>query len=161
MGISMYAIAAITRAVEWRTRLLRKVSHRTASNRTEVDVLGFGEDDFGELCLDLFPLISVKLEPEVSAILRDTFPELDGRELADLYGIMLVSRSSREGWLHKSASSRSLKLHSTLIVFDEIRDRLSRLIQSCNPPSASSAAASTLRIQRALWARKCRAYKRG
>ena len=88
MGISMYAIAAITRAVEWRTRLLRKVSHRTTSDRTEVDVLGFGEDDFGELCLDLFPLISVKLEPEVSAILRDTFPELDGRELADLYGIM-------------------------------------------------------------------------
>ena len=68
------------------------MSHSTTRSKSDVGVLGFGDDNFGELGLDLLSLIRVKLEPEVSTVLRDAFPELDGRELADLHSRTLASR---------------------------------------------------------------------
>ena len=70
----------------------------TLCAQADLRLLRLGEDNVGELALDLLPGVRVHLRPEVSARLRDAFPELDGRELTDLghtHSVSIIARSSR------------------------------------------------------------------
>lgn len=63
-----------------------------------MDELRFRENKLGQLLLDLLTLLAGKLEPEVSTVLRNAFPELDGRKLTDLHSSQLdLPGASRGG----------------------------------------------------------------
>lgn len=89
-GISTEAMAAITRAVEWRTSLLR-TSQRNRDHEIKKkvdcrrrDELWLGNNELGKFRLDLFTVRLRHLRPKIATVLRDALSHLDSAELAHL-----------------------------------------------------------------------------
>jgi hypothetical protein len=63
---------------------------------------GLLDDELREVRFDIFALNLGQLQPEVAAVVEHAFPELDGRELADLKG-----RSGDKSWTRRGRRTGS------------------------------------------------------
>jgi hypothetical protein len=65
-GISIVAIAAMTRAVECRTSLLKEVQNKDRAFSGMEHARRIGENEVGQRRLDLLPLVLRELQPEIA-----------------------------------------------------------------------------------------------